>query len=158
MAKKRKSGYLLNLPSEMEIAAKAIAETKGQTFADYIRAAVRMKLMADGAGMDGHEAVKLIAQANEPLTRSSNFAAIHAAATLAFMREWLRETFALQGLPDELARKKAELLHESALNEALEAFEDPKNLHQFGWIERPESEADLPSWLTDIDIDDEGGD
>lgn len=135
---KTNPGYLLHLPDEMLIAAKAMAETRGQTLADYIRAAVRMKLMADATHMDGNEVLNLVAQANEPLTRSANFAAIHAAATLAFLREWAKAEFMRRDeLPEDLAEEKAGLLAESALDEALSTFEDPKILHQFGWIERP---------------------
>ena len=142
-------GYLLNLPDEMMSAAKMTAQTRGESLADYIRAAVRIKLIADGTNIDGRDALKLITQATEPLTQSSNFAAIHAAATLVFCREWAREIFVNQGLPDDLARQKATALHDTALSEALATFEDPKSLSPFGWIERPDPESDLPDWLTD---------
>ena len=80
----------------------------------------------------------LIIQANEPLTRSANFGAVHAAAVLALLRELARETYVRQdGLSDELAQAKAQVLTEAAMDEALTAFEDPNVRHQFGWIERP---------------------
>lgn len=136
-------GYLLKLSDEMLIAAKEMAETRGQTLADYIRAAVRMKLIADATHMDGNEVLNLVAQANEPITQSTNFAAIHAGATLAFLREWAKDGYiARDEMPEAMAEEKAQLLAESAINEALSAFEDPKILHQFGWIERPDGPDD----------------
>lgn len=146
-----KAEIKVRVAPEMMESVRALAKLRGQSMSEYIARATRNQLMADGAGMEADTIRKRIMDANAPLNRSANFAAIHAAATMAFMREWSRETFVRQGLPDELARKKSELLHEAALDEALAAFEDPRNLHQFGWIERPESEADLPAWLTDED-------
>ncbi|MDA8205084.1 MAG: hypothetical protein M0Z36_03375, partial [Thermaerobacter sp.] len=82
-------------------------------------------------------------QATEPLTRSANFAAVHAAAVLALLRELARETYVRRdGLSAELAQAKAQVLTESALSEALAAFEDPAILHQFSWIERPDDDVD----------------
>lgn len=145
---KTNPGYLLHLPDEMMIAAKAMAETRGQTLADYIRSAVRMKLITDATNMDGNVLTQVVAQANEPLTRSANFGAVHAAATLAFMREWAKDTFMRQEeIPEDLAEEKAQLLAENALDEALATFEDPRTLHQFGWIERPDTD-DIPEWQT----------
>ncbi len=143
------SSYLLTLPAEMMIGIKAIAEPRDQSTADFIRAAVRLKIMVEALGIDGRDALKLIARATEPLTQSANFAAVHSAGTLEFMREWAKDSFVRQGLPDDLAQEKAAALHETALAEALAAFEDPKIRHQFGWIEGPGHESNLPEWLTD---------
>ena len=138
---KTNPGYLLHLPDEMMIAAKAMSETRGQTLADYIRAAVRTRLTADATHMEAGSLMALVAQANEPLTRSANFGSIHAAAVLAFLRELARETYVRQdGLSDELAQAKAQVLTEAAVDEALTAFEDPNVRHQFGWIERPDDD------------------
>lgn len=130
-------GYLLKLPDEMLIAAKAMADTRGQTLADYIRAAIQAKLIADAVGLDGDGWRQAVADATTPLTRSANFAAIHAAAVMAFLREWAKDGFMAAEMPEDLAEEKAGLLAEAALDEALSAFEDPRVRSQFGWIERP---------------------
>lgn len=158
MAKtKRPAGYLLVLPDEMMSAAKMVSQTRGESLADYIRSAVRAKLIFDGADMESTVIQKLIRNATEPLSKATNFAAVHASATLVFCRVWARELFVSQGLPDDLARQKAAALYDTALNEALATFEDPKSLSPFGWIERPE-ESNLPDWLTDDANDQTGGD
>ena len=134
---KTNPGYLLKLPDEMMIGAKAMAETRGQTLADYIRAAVRMKLMADATNMEAGSLMELIAHSTAPINRATNFGSVHAAATLAFLREWAKDGYMGAGMAEDMAEEKAGLLGEAALDNALTAFEDPQIRAQFGWIERP---------------------
>ncbi len=135
MPTKTKAGYLLNLSDEMWAAVKWLTDARQQTTADYLRDAVRLKLMVDGAGVNADTLTKLIHNANTPLTESANFAAIHAMATLIFLREFARASFVAQGLPEHLANEKAAMLAENALDEAVNTFEDPRNRVQFGWME-----------------------
>jgi len=146
------AGYLLRLPDDTWAAVKQITAARGQPVADYLRDAVRLKLMADGAGMNSDTLTRIIEQANTPLTESANFAAVHAAATLAFLRECAYTLFQTQGLPDDLAREKADTLADTALAEAVNTFENPQNRVQFRWIERFDEES--IRWLFDDDDDD----
>lgn len=151
--KSKGSGYLLTLPDETWAAVKLLTEARQQTIADYIRDAVKLKLMVDGAGVNGGTLMQLIQAANTPLIESANFGAVHAAATWAFLREFAHLVFQEQGLPEHLAAEKATMLAENALDEAVNTFEDPRNRVPFGWIER--FDDDTLALLEDDDGDDE---
>lgn len=153
MSMKSKAGYLLNLPDEMWAAVKLLTEARQQTTADYIRDAVRLKLMVDGAGVNAASLTQLIRNANAPLVESANFGAIHAAAALIFLREFAKASFLDHGLPEHLAHEKATMLADNARDEATNIFEDPQNRVQFGWIERFDDE--MLALLEEDDGDDE---
>ena len=131
----------VRLPSDMAAAVRTLAGDRDQSMNAYVVRAIRSQLIADATSMESGSLMALVAQATEPLTRSANFGSIHAAAVLAFLRELARETYVRQdGLSDELAQAKAQVLTEAAVDEALTAFEDPNVRHQFGWIERPDDD------------------
>ncbi|AUW92626.1 hypothetical protein BXT84_00555 [Sulfobacillus thermotolerans] len=136
MSMKNNTSYPLRLPEDTWASVKQITQARGRAISDYIRDAVRLKLMVDGVGMNADTLAQLIQNANTSLTESVNFAAVHAAATLAFLREFAHTMFQEQGLPEHLAQEKAEVLADNALAEAVNTFENPQNRVQFGWIER----------------------
>lgn len=146
---KRPTAYLLNLPDEMMVAAKMTAQTRGQSLADYIRSAVRAKLIFDGVGVEAGAVLKLLEEANEPLTRSTNFGAVHSRASFLLLLEMHQASLVREGVPESLAHEKATLMADHALAEAMKTLEDPRTLHPYRWIESPASDADLPDWLTD---------
>jgi len=139
----------LRLPSDMATAVRTLSGERNQSMNDYVKRAIRNQLIADATHMEAGSVLALVRQANTPLTQSANFAAIHAAATLAFLREWAKDGYMGAGMAEDLAEEKVQLLAEAALDEALSTFEDPKILHQFGWIERPDMDDDVPDWQTD---------
>lgn len=149
----KNNSYPLRLPPDTWAAVRQITQARDQAIADYLRDAVRLKLMVDGVGMNAATLTQLIHNANTHLTESANFAAIHAAATLAFLREFARTVFQEQGLPGHLAQEKADVLAENALAEATNTFENPQNRTQFGWIERFDEET--LALLEEDDGDDE---
>ena len=132
----------IRLPVDMAAAVRTLAGDRDQSMNAYVTRAIRTQLIADATAMEAGSLMALIEQANQPLTRSANFAAVHAAATLAFVREWAKDSYMVAGLPEDMAQEKAQLLAENALDEALAVFEDPRTLHQFGWIERPDDDTD----------------
>ena len=136
----------IRLPVDMAKAVRALSGERGQSMNAYVMRAIRTQLIADGTAMESGSLMALIIQANVPLTRAANFGSVHAAAVLALLRELARETYVRRdGLSDELACAKAQVMAEAALNEALSAFEDPHALHQFAWITRPDPD-DLPDF------------
>lgn len=138
------------LPVEMAEAIRTLTKERNQSMNDYVKRAIRNQLIADATHMETGSILKLVAQGSEPITRSANFAAVHAAATLAFLREWAKDEFIRRDeMPEDLAQEKAQLLGESALGEALATFEDPRKLAQFGWIERPSEDDEIPDWMKD---------
>ena len=144
--------YLLNWPQDMAQAVSTLAQTRGQSVAEYIRQAIRRQLIWDGAQMDYNALRQAIEHGTEKTTVAANFAAIQAQAVLIFLREWWKEDIKRrEGLPENLARQRVQLAVEDALAESLRAFEDPRVRQQYAWIERPESADDLPAWLTDPD-------
>ena len=144
--------YLLNWPQSMAQAVSTLAQTRGQSVADYIRQAIQRQLIWDGAQMDYNALRQAIEHGTEKTTVAANFAAIQAQAVLIFLREWWKEDIKRrEGLPENLARQRVQLAVEDALAESLRAFEDPRVRQQYAWIERPESADDLPAWLTDPD-------
>ena len=144
--------YLLNWSQSMAQAVSTLAQTRGQSVADYIRQAIQRQLIWDGAQMDYNALRQAIEHGTEKTTVAANFAAIQAQAVLIFLREWWKEDIKRrEGLPENLARQRVQLAVEDALAESLRAFEDPRVRQQYAWIERPESADDLPAWLTDPD-------
>lgn len=127
----------IRVPTEMAEAVRTLSGERGQSMNAYIARSIRNQLIADATNMEAGSILNLVAQANEPLTRSVNFAAIHAAAGMAFLREWAKDGFMAAEMPEDMAEEKAGLLAEAALEEALTTFEDPAIRYQFGWIERP---------------------
>ncbi len=127
----------IRLPVDMAKAVRALSGERGQSMNAYVMRAIRNQLIADATEREAGSLMALVAQANEPLTRSANFAAIHASATLAFLREWAKDGYMGAGMAEDMAEEKAGLLGEAALDNALTAFEDPQIRAQFGWIERP---------------------
>ncbi len=142
------TNYPLRLPEDTWVAVRHITKARNQPISDYLRDAVRLKLMVDGVGMNAATLRQVIQNANTPLTESANFAAIHATATLVFLREFAQATFLAQGLPEHLAQEKATVLMDNALDEAVNTFENPQNRVQFGWIEWGE----LSEYLNDDDV------
>ena len=126
----------IRVPTEMGEAVRTLSGARNQSMNDYVKRAIRTQLIADATNMEAGGLLALVSQATTPLTQAANFAAIHAAATLAFLREWARDGYITAGVPEDLAQEKAGLLAEHALAEALTAFEDPGVRAQFGWIER----------------------
>ena len=139
----------IRVPTEMAEAVRTVSGARNQSMNEYVKRAIRTQLIADATNIEAGNLLALIEQATTPLTQATNFAAIHAAAVMAFLREWARDGYLAAEMPGDMAQEKAGLLVEAALDQALTAFEDPRVRAQFGWIERPESAADLPSWLTD---------
>lgn len=139
----------IRMAADMAGAVRSLSAERTQSMNDYMKRAVRNQLIADATTMEAGSLIALVSQATEPLTRSANFGAIHAAATLAFLREWAKGGYIAAEMPEDLAEEKAALLAETALDEALTAFEDPAVLHQFGWIERPSEADENPDWVND---------
>lgn len=148
------SEFKIRIPVEMAESVRAITKARESTINEYVQRAIRLQLLADGTGANADTLTKLIQNANTPLTESANFASVHAAATLAFLREFARLVFQEQGLPEHLAQEKAEMLAENALAEATNTFENPQNRVQFGWVERFDEET-LALFMEDDDGDDE---
>ena len=147
--------YLLNWPQSMAQAVSTLAQTRGQSVADYIRQAIQRQLIWDGAQMDYNALRQAIEHGTEKTTVAANFAAIHAQAVLIFLREWRKEDMKRQeGLPEELARQTVQCDVDDAIAESIRTFEDPRVRQQYAWVERPQSADDLPDWLTE----DEAGD
>ncbi len=147
--------YLLNWPQSMAQAVSTLAQTRGQSVADYIRQAIQRQLIWDGAQMDYNALRQAIEHATEKTTVAANFAAIHSQAVLILLKEWMKaQIMRTEGLPENLARQRIQLAVEDALAESLRTFEDPRVRQQYAWVERPESADDLPDWLTE----DEAGD
>lgn len=149
--KSNKTAYPLRLPDDTWAAVKQITQARNQPIANYVRDAVQLKLMVDGVGVNANTLTKLIQSATTPLMESANFGAIHATASLIFLREFAKTVFHDQGLPEHLAQEKAAMLAANALDEATNTFEDPQNRVQFGWIERFDEE-------TLALLEDDGGD
>ena len=141
----------IRVPPEMAAAVRTVTQAREQTINDYVKRAIRNQLIADATGMEADTLRNVVAEATTPIMRAANFGAVHAAATVGLLREVLRDRYTTQGLPDDLARDKVEALVESMLGEALATFENPKILHQFGWIERPADGDELPDWFADAD-------
>lgn len=140
------TGLKVRLPRAMAEAVRVLSGERHQSMNDYVKRSIRNQLMADATAMESGSLMALIIQANVPLTRAANFGSVHAAAVLALLRELARETYVRRdGLSDELACAKAQVMAEAALSEALSAFEDPHALHQFAWITRPDPD-DLPDF------------
>lgn len=139
----------LRLPSDMAMAVRTLSGERNQSMNEYTKRAIRNQLIADATHMEAGNILALVRAANEPLTQSANFAAIHAAANLAFLREWAKDGYLAAGLPPALAQEKAAVFEAVAMDEALAAFEDPQIRHQFGWIERPDAEDIGPEGLNE---------
>ena len=147
--------YLLNWSQSMAQAVSTLAQTRGQSVAEYIRQAIRRQLIWDGAQMDYNALRQAIEHGTEKTTVAANFAAIHAQAVLIFLREWRKEDMKRQeGLPEELARQTVQCDVDDAIAESIRTFEDPRVRQQYAWVERPREE-DLPAWLTDPDESEE---
>lgn len=141
----------VRVPTEMAEAVRTLSKARGQSMNDYVKRAIRSQLVAEATHMEAGGLLSLIVQGTEPVVRSANFAAVHAAAVVALLREVLQERYTEKGMPEALARERVEVLVESVMGEAVETFENPKILHQFSWIERPAEDGDLPDWLKDTD-------
>ncbi|NMP24464.1 hypothetical protein [Sulfobacillus harzensis] len=126
----------IRVPTEMAEAVRTVSGARNQSMNEYVKRAIRTQLIADATNIEAGNLLALIGQATTPLTQAANFAAIHAAATMAFLREWARDRYITAEMPADLAQEKAELLADAALDQALTAFEDPRVRSQFGWIER----------------------
>ena len=141
--------YLLNWSQSMAQAVSTLAQTRGQSVADYIRQAIQRQLIWDGAQMDYNALRQAIEHGTEKTTVAANYAAIQAQAVLIFLREWRKEDIKRrEGLPENLARQRVQLDVDDALAMALEVFEDPRVRQQYAWVERPQSADDLPDWFT----------
>lgn len=141
----------LRLPSDMAMAVRTLSGERNQSMNEYTKRAIRNQLIADATHMEAGNILALVQAANKPLTQSTNFAAIHAAAALAFLREWAKDGYLTAGMPPALAQEKSAVFGTVALDEALTAFEDPQIRHQFGWIERPDAEDRSPDGLHEED-------
>ncbi len=147
--------YLLNWSQSMAQAVSTLAQTRGQSVADYIRQAIQRQLIWDGAQMDYNALRQAIEHGTEKTTVAANYAAIQAQAVLILLKEWRKEDKKRQeGLPEELARQTVQCDVDDAIAESIRTFEDPRVRQQYAWVERPREE-DLPAWLTDPDESEE---
>ena len=144
--------YLLNWPEEMAQAVQAIAKTRGQSAAGYIRRAIRFQMQWDAMGQEHNALRQAVEQGTQKTTTAANFAAVQSQAIMILLREWMKDHVKkTEGLPEDLARQKVQGDMDDALALAAAVFEDPQVQQRYAWVTRPENPEDLPDWLTEDD-------
>ena len=149
--------FHLQWPEDMAQAVTTLAQTRGQSVADYIRQAIQRQLIWDGVHMEESAWQQAIQQGTHKVSIAANFAAIDSHAIMILLREWRKTDIQkTEGLPEDLARQKVQGDMDEALALAVTVFEDPRVQQRYAWVTRSESPEDLPDWLTDaVLIDDD---
>lgn len=124
------SSYRLVLPADTMAAAKAIAQVRGETLAQWLRRAVRTQIYIDAVGPDGDTVIRLIRQGAEPAVEAATRAADAAQAAALLSRAVLARTLEAQGLPLDQATAQAA----AAWDEA--------------WAGVTPADPAVPDWLT----------
>ena len=145
--------WTVRLNSDQAQMIRALAHQKGMPLNEYVARALANQIQVDvGNWTTGHLRT-IVEEGTAKTTIAANFAAIHAQAVMILLQEWRKADIQkAEGLPEELARQKVQCDVNDATALAEEIFEDPRIQQRYVWITRPESEDDLPDWLTETDV------
>ncbi len=136
---------------------RVVAHQHGRTLNDYVIQALTNQLQLDVSDWSTGHWLRMVEQGTQKTTVAANFAAIQAQAVLILLREWRKEDIQkTEGLPESLARQKVQCDVDDALAASIQVFEDPQVCQRYAWIEKPQSENDLPDWLTAEDDENPG--
>ena len=125
------------VPQVEAAAIRELADARGLTVSQWLREAAQWNLVREGRRAAPAEEESYIREVFRDVFAGVNFAAITAQATLMLQQEREATTIAAaEGLPPELAQKKAALLVQKAILDATALFTHPTIQQEYSWVQR----------------------